>query len=137
MIEAVIAMGFLALVTFAIIQYALIQNAIMTVQYDAREAARYATVHYTDSSFGSSTVQTYLQNKIATSASTVPYSLLHSVTYYGPGVSLDNGTTQTASTLTVEIQYDMTKKYVMKGLIPGLPSTWMYTYYYTTFAEGS
>jgi hypothetical protein len=137
-VEACIAFVVLTLFTLAIIQYAVIQNAILTVQYDTREAARYACVHYTDTGFGVSTVQTYLKNYIAqSSSSNIPYTALTSVTYYSPGTALDNGSSPPVSTLTVEIKYDMTQKYLLSGLTPGLPSTWTYTYYFTTFAEGS
>jgi hypothetical protein len=136
-VEASIAFTILTMFTLVIVQYALIQNAIITVQYDAREAARYACVHYTDSGFTGTTVQTYLKNYIAQSNSMIPYAKLTSVTYYSPGTVLDNSSSPPVSTLTVEIKYDMTKKYLLAGLTPGLPSSWTYTYYFTTFAEGS
>lgn len=137
LVEAALFFTFIIFLTFAIIQFALIMNGITTVQYYAREAARYSCVHYKDANFGSSTVQTFVSGSLATPGSTIPYSALSGVTYYGPGVTLDNNATPPSSSVTVEVKYDLTKKYLFFPYIPGLPKPWTYTYYYTTFAEGS
>jgi Flp pilus assembly protein TadG len=136
-VEGVIAIIVLVMLTFAIIQYAIIQNAEVTVQYYAKEGSRYAAVHNTDSAFGVSSLDTYLQNTIATTNQTVPYSSL-TVSYYAPGTKLDNGTTPPSNTLTVEVEYNLGNKVLLSPFVPGMSNfvNHPYTYYSTTFAEG-
>jgi len=134
-VEGVIAIIVLIGLTFAIIQYAIIMNAKVTVQYYAKEGSRYAAVHNTDSGFNTAALDTYMQNNIATSGQTVPYSGL-TVSYYAPGTKLDNGTTPPSNTLTVEVQYNLANKVLLSPFVPGMSQFGSYTYYSTTFAEG-
>lgn len=142
LVEMALFFPFIILLTFTIIQFSQIMNAIITVQYYAREAARYSCVHYKDGSYGQSSVDTYIQNSLATANSTIPYSALYAAPKFyqvsSTTTTLDDGKTVTPpSTVTVEVQYNMTKKYLFYPYVPGLPSSWTYTYYYTTYAEGS
>ncbi len=142
MVEMALFFPFIVLLTFTIIQFSQIVNAIITVQYYAREAARYSCVHYKDGGYNSAVMDTYIQNNLATTGSTVPYSALYAApTFYPVSATTttlsDNKTVTPPNTVTVEVKYDMKKKYLFYPYVPGLPSNWVYTYYYTTYAEGS
>ena len=139
MVEAAISFVILTVLIFAIIQFAVIQNAMVTVQYYAKEGSRYGLVHYADPTFSStSTVQTYLQNYVAQSSGMVPYSSL-TVKVHPPAstaTALDSGLTPPTNTLTVEVSYNLANKVWFSPFIPGVSKFGEYTYYSTTFAEG-
>ena len=139
MVETAIAFVFLTVLIFSIIQFALIENAIITVQYYAKEGSRYGLVHYADPTFSSTTtVQGYLQTYVAQSSSLVPYSSLTVKVYppSSPATALDSGLTPPSNTLTVEVSYDLANKVLFSQLVPGSSQFGTYTYYSTSFAEG-
>jgi hypothetical protein len=122
--------------TFAVVQFSLIMNAQSTVQYIARESARYADVNFATVGFSATNIQTYAETTLAPSWSSVPAADT-TIKYYPPGATLDNGKVPPPNTMTVEVTYAMSHKYLFASYLPVNTAWSSYTYYYTTFEEGT
>jgi Flp pilus assembly protein TadG len=134
-VETALGFGLMLWIVCTILQWALVLNAILTVQYYARESARYAAVHNGDTGFGNATLLTFITNKLAPN-STVQASDLTVAWYPALPGTVVSGVTTSNYAITVSVTYNVAKKVVFAPWISGLPSSWLYKYNYTTFSEG-
>jgi Flp pilus assembly protein TadG len=125
LVEFVFAFIFLLIMLFGIIQYSVIISSLNTLQQVSREGARYYAVHYSDSSNGNSIANAEMINYMQQVAqgSFLQNSDISTSTVTVTAVSPYTSITTSAEPVKVAITYNMSKKTLFGGFVPGVQTT--------------